>query len=204
MDSPGSVSGWIDRLRAEDEAAVRPLWERYFHQLVQLARKKLRDLPRGAADEEDVALSAFDSFCRHAEQGQFPDLSDRNSLWKLLVTITARKALHLQRDASRKKRRAKHKVLPWAINPNVADREAIFSREPAPEFVAQMAEECSCLLNGLKDFKLRNVALWRMEGYTVVEIAQKLDVVPRSVKRKLSVIRNLWQRQVYSDAKSRT
>lgn len=197
MESVGSVSGWIDRLRAGDEAAVQPLWERYFHQLVQLARKKLRHLPRGPADEEDVALSAFDSFCRHAQQGNYPNLHDRDSLWRLLATITARRASHLQRDASRKKRRGAQDDIPWPweCNPDVGKMERIFSREPDPEFAALMAEECSRLLHGLKDYKLQNVALWRMEGYTVEEIAQKLDMVPRSVKRKLSVIRNIWQRQ---------
>src|SRR5439155_25557985 len=43
MESWRSVSGWIARLKAGDEQAVQPLWERYFHQLVQLARKRLQD-----------------------------------------------------------------------------------------------------------------------------------------------------------------
>ena len=51
-----------------------------------------------------MALSAFDSFCRSAEQGRFPDLADRDSLWRLLVVMTARKATHLRRDEGRQKR----------------------------------------------------------------------------------------------------
>jgi hypothetical protein len=53
------------------------------------------------ADEEDAALSAFDSFCRRAEQGQFPDLKDRDGLWALLVVLTAHKAADLLRDGRR-------------------------------------------------------------------------------------------------------
>src|SRR5205085_531840 len=87
-----------------DAAAVQGLWERYFRRLVALARKKLADAPRRAADEEDVALSAFDSFCRNAERGLFPQLLDRDSLWRLLVVITARKSAHLRRDEGRAKR----------------------------------------------------------------------------------------------------
>jgi ECF sigma factor len=45
-----------------------------------------------------VASSAFASFCRGAEGGRFPLLADRDDLWRLLVPITARKALHLARD----------------------------------------------------------------------------------------------------------
>src|SRR5207249_6675395 len=61
-----SVSAWIDRLKDGDPAAAQPLWERYFGRLVGLARDRLRGAARRAADEEDVALSAFDSFCRGA------------------------------------------------------------------------------------------------------------------------------------------
>ena len=60
-----------------------------------MRRERLRSGPRGAADEEDVVLSAFDSFCRGAAQGRFPRLDDRNNLWSVLVTLTARKAADL-------------------------------------------------------------------------------------------------------------
>jgi hypothetical protein len=33
----------------------------------------------------------------------------------------------------------------------------------------------------------------RMEGYTVEEIARRLKRVPRSVKRKLGIIRRIWK-----------
>src|SRR6516162_145511 len=104
MSSPGSVTAWIAQLRAGDAAAAQPLWEGYYRRLVGLARQRLLGRPRAAADEEDVALSAFDSFCRGAEQGRFPRLADRDNLWQLLVTITARKALQLIRHERRRKR----------------------------------------------------------------------------------------------------
>jgi DNA-directed RNA polymerase specialized sigma24 family protein len=106
MSSEGSVTNWIGQLQAGDPAAAQKLWERYFRRLVGLARKKLQDAPRRAADEEDVALSAFASFCHHAARGQFPQLADRDDLWRLLVTVTSRKALHLRRDEERPKRGA--------------------------------------------------------------------------------------------------
>ena len=197
MESPGSISGWIDRLQAGEQAAVQPLWERYFPLLVKLARKKLQHSPRRAADEEDVALSAFESFCRHAEQGHYPDLSDRNSLWRLLTVITARKASHLLRDAGRKKRGGGKtpKFSTQARDWNSLDLKHVFSQEPNPAFVVLMADEFGFLLRRLRDHKLENLALWRMEGYTIEEIAQKMNVVPRSVKRKLKIIRELWQRE---------
>src|SRR6202034_1431934 len=94
-DADGSVTRWIGDLKAGGAAAAQPLWERYFDRLVRLARNKLRARPRRAAveDEEDAALSAFDSFCRGAARGRFPRLTDRDDLWRLLVVLTVRKAL---------------------------------------------------------------------------------------------------------------
>jgi hypothetical protein len=92
-EGEGSITHWIADLKAGDEDAARQLWQRYFDQLGRLARVKLRSAPRAMADEEDVALSAFHSLCAAAARGGFSELNDRDDLWRLLVTITARKAV---------------------------------------------------------------------------------------------------------------
>jgi DNA-directed RNA polymerase specialized sigma24 family protein len=201
MSSIGSVSHWIGQLKDGDPAAVRKLWESYFPRLVGLARKKLQETPRRAADEEDVALSAFDSFCRGAEQGRFPDLLGRDNLWRLLVIITARKALQLRRREQRQKRgggTVRGDSVFQGV-PEDADEEAgldqVIGREPTPEFAAQVAEEYQHLLAQLQEPALRSTAVWKMEGYSNEEIAAKLACVPRTVERKLALIRTLWSRE---------
>src|SRR5207248_818031 len=94
MSSGGSVTRWVTALKEGDAAAAQPLWERYHRQLVALARRKLDASRRRAADEEDVVQSAFHSFFRGVARGRFPQLNDRDNLWRLLVVITARKALN--------------------------------------------------------------------------------------------------------------
>src|SRR5262249_11503860 len=136
MTAEGSISRWLGRLRAGDRQAVAGLWQRYFERLVTLARGKLRDAPRRAADEEDVALSAFDSLCRGVEEGRFPQLTDRDSLWRLLVVIAARKAAHLKRDAGRRKRGGAERPAAGAET----DLEQVLDAGPTPEFAAQMEE----------------------------------------------------------------
>jgi DNA-directed RNA polymerase specialized sigma24 family protein len=191
MAPDGSVSRLIDGLMVGDATAVQQVWERYFPRLVGLARKHLRETPRAMADEEDVALSAFDSFCRNAEQGRFPQVLDRDGLWRLLVVITVRKAAHLARDQRRQKRRGKAEP---GENPLVL--EEVLSREPSPEFAALAGEEHRRLLRLLGDRELESIALWRMEGFSVEEIAGRLACAPRSVKRKLRLIRAIWQQEV--------
>lgn len=68
--------------------------------------------------------------------------------------------------------------------------------EPTPEFAAQVAEEFQALLNRLTSDELRQVALWKLEGYTNEEIAQKLNVIVRTVERRLWTIRQLWEQEV--------
>jgi hypothetical protein len=60
----GSVTRCIVLLKAGESAAAQEIWDRYFGRLVALARARLRTAARRVADEEDVALSALDSFCR--------------------------------------------------------------------------------------------------------------------------------------------
>jgi DNA-directed RNA polymerase specialized sigma24 family protein len=199
MPSPdGSVTRWIDQLKAGDPAAAQQLWERYFRRLVGLARKRLHGAARRAVDEEDVALSALKSFFRGAERGRFPDLADRDSLWRLLVVMTVRKAMHLRRDEDRQKRGGGMRCV--NNTPSEPDEESVLeqvlSREPTPEFAAQMTEERERLLRGLGDEYLKSVALLRMEGHTVEEIAARMECVARTVKRKLDLIRDIWTKEL--------
>jgi ECF sigma factor len=62
-DNGDSVTRWVNDLKAGDRGeAARLLWQRYFEPLARVAQGRLHAATRGAADGEDVALNAFDSF----------------------------------------------------------------------------------------------------------------------------------------------
>jgi DNA-directed RNA polymerase specialized sigma24 family protein len=187
MSSEDSVTRWVDRLRAGDAGAASRLWDSYFRNMVDLARRKLRGLPCRWADEEDVALSAFKSFCRGAAQGRFPGPIDRDSLWPLLFALTARKVVDLVRHEHRRKRGGPRSEV---------DLDGLPAPQRGPDFAAQVGEECVRLLDSLGDPLLRSVAEWKMEGFTSAEIAGRLGCTERTVERKLRVIRRLWQEEV--------
>jgi DNA-directed RNA polymerase specialized sigma24 family protein len=195
MTSSRSVTQLLGQLKAGDHAAAGPLWERYRRQLLRLARKRLQGSPRRAADEEDVALSAFFSFCRGAERGQFQELLDRDDLEQLLLVITTRKALR-QLNYERRQKRGGGQAEPGAEAEGPLALEQIPAREFPPELAAQMAEECQRLLDGLGDPQLRLIALWKLEGDTADEIAAKLGRAPRTIERKLQRIRSLWEKEI--------
>jgi DNA-directed RNA polymerase specialized sigma24 family protein len=199
MSSSGSITHWISRLKSGDPAAAQKLWEAYFHRLVGLARKRLQGAPRRAADEEDVALSAFASFCRRAERGQFPRLHDRDDLWHLLMVITTRKALDQARHGRRQKRGGVAPNPGPLPEPEATAEELaldqLTSPEPTPEFAAQVADECRRLLDRLGTDELRAIAVWKMEGYSNEEIAALQGWALRTVERRLRVIRSLWSQE---------
>jgi DNA-directed RNA polymerase specialized sigma24 family protein len=199
MSSPGSVSHWIAALKGGDPAAAQPLWERYYRRLVALARKKLQTARR-AADEEDVVQNAFHSFFRAVAQGRFPQLSDRDSLWRLLVVITAHKALRQIDHEYRQKRGGgtpQGRLGIYTIGPETeAALVQVVGAEPTPDFAAQVAEEYGRLLDLLGDQTLRQVAVWKMEGYGNDEIADMLACSRRTVARKLDAIRILWGKEL--------
>ncbi len=197
MSAAGSVTHWIEQLKAGDRRAAQPLWENYFRLLVEHARWKLAGLPRRAADEEDVALSAFDSFCRGAAQGRFPQLDDRQDLWQLLVLLTDRKAINLVHHERRLKRGGDKVHLRQSDSVGAEQALAqVLSREPSPEFAAQVAEEYQRLLQLLDDAELEQVAIRKLEGYTVKEIAAQLQLMPRTVQRRLQLIRHIWEQEL--------
>lgn len=198
-DDMGSVTLWVGDLKAGDHDAAQKLWERYFDKLVNVARSKLRAARRPGVDEdeEDAALSAFESLCDGAAHGRFPKLADRDDLWRLLVVITARKAVDQMQRRGRQKRGGGRVVGESALAGSNPDNELggldqMIGAEPTPEFAAMVAEEHRRLLDLLGDDTLRKIAVWKMEGYTNEEIRQKLGCSLRTVANKLELIRRTW------------
>ena len=193
--SPGdSITPWLSLLRAGHPEAAQRIWDRYFRRLVGLARKKLHGRRLGVADEEDVAINALDSFCRNARAGNFPQLTDGDGLWRLLVVITARKAVRLLRDEGRQKRGGGRETLtgPLDSDGNQPAVEQLIGNEPSPEFAAQVAEEYERLLSLLDDDQ-RKIAIAKLEGLTNEQIAARFDWALRTVERRLKLIRKIWE-----------
>lgn len=189
------VTQWIKRLKDGDDAATELVWGEYFEKLVRLARRRLADASRREADEEDIALSAFQSFFAGVKEGRFPKLDDRNDLWKILVVITTRKT-HAHRRRNTAQKRGGGEVRGDSVF-QMVDKDSGFHQvegsEPSPDLAAEVADECLRLLDDLGDEKLREVALCKLTGYTNEEIATKLGCTPRTIERKLELIRSKWK-----------
>jgi RNA polymerase sigma factor (sigma-70 family) len=190
MNPDNTVTTWIHLLQAGETQAAQRLWERYFPRLLEVARAKLYGTAKQVADEEDVALSAFHNFVQAVAQKQIPQLGSRDDLWRALVLITAGKAVDQRRRQQSRKRgggRPPDRLSDWQ------EVDQVVGVEPDPAFAAQIAEEFQALLGRLADDRLREIALLKLEGYTNEEIAERLNCSPRSVTRRLTVIRRIWE-----------
>ena len=137
--------------------------------------------------------SAFDSFCAAATRGRFPRLDDRDDLWRVLVTVTERKAVNLLRRQRRLKRgggRVANEADVAGPGEGLLDRVA--GTAPTPEFAAMVAEEYRRRLAALPTEPLRRIAVLKLEGYSNEEIAGRMGLGLRSVVRKLDLIRRTW------------
>jgi RNA polymerase sigma factor (sigma-70 family) len=189
-----SVTQWIAQLKDGDQIAAARLWDRYLQSLIRLAYRKLRDAPRGVADENDIVVTAFNHFLQGVQTNRFRKLDDRHDLWQILVMLTERRAVdRLRREATA----SKH--LPSESHRRSDDSsqgssplDRLADERPTPEFAVEATEECGVLLNLLPDEATRMVAIWKMEGYANREIADKLGVTERTVGRKLEEIREQW------------
>ncbi len=193
MKNEPSATALISKLRNGDEEAARLLWDRFFAQLITLTRSRLQTSSRAMSDEEDIVLSAMKSFCIGMRNGRFPELSNRESLWRLLLTITLRKIADKQNYDRRGKRDVEKQQL---NNSPDADQNAevnsFVSREPNPEIAAECAEQISRLLESLENEDLKKVAIMKMEGYTNIEVANDIKCSLTSIERKLRTIRSIW------------
>ncbi len=207
--SENSLFEWYSALRDGRQQATERLWQLYFQRMVDVARQKLRGVNLAAYDEEDVALSAFKSFCRGLQEGQIAIVGEAWNLWPLLVSMTVRKAIdHVRHEGRLKRGGPGAKASPFSAGetseagPLYAKREQLIgweqvaAFEPSPEMIVVATEFFEQLLDTLEqtgDSSLPEIAVASLKGYDNLEIANSLGCTVRTVQRKLKTIRKLWE-----------
>lgn len=183
-------------MKAGDSAAATCIWERYFDRLVRSVRARLYGQNRAVSDEEDVALSVFESFYNAAENGRFPDLSDRHDLWRLLLRMAARKVVDKRRYDLRQRRGGNVRL--HSLDRAADDEQVIeaIGDEPSPEMVLMTQEAVEQLFSHLGVGQLRDLAGGKLEGHTNAELAQRFGCSERTIERRLNLIREKLQQEL--------
>ena len=199
MPDSDAITNWIHGLKAGEQESVEKLWRFYFQKLQRLVARKLPFHAKRVFDEEDVALSAFQSFLAGVYEGRFPQMEDRENLWRVLALIAARKAQAYLRHNNRQKRGGGKLVgesVLKSADGAVVGMDLLASDDVDPEFAAQFVDECDRLLDLLANDDLRAIALLKMKGHTIDEIAQTTTCTKRAVQRRLEIIRRTWKEEL--------
>ncbi|MFM7116703.1 MAG: ECF-type sigma factor [Planctomycetota bacterium] len=199
MDSSDDLSSSLGELLNKAPQEAEAIWAEFFPRMLKLAKVKLGGMQLRTFDEEDVALSAMNSFFRGKNDGRFERLDSRDEMWRLLATITVRKVTSQRRKAMADKRGA-GAIRGESIffNPANADSSMIaglgnFSDDRLlPDTTEEILKNCEHLLEKLDDEKLRRTAIMRLEGFSNQEISEELGCSVARTKQRLQRIRELW------------
>ncbi len=170
-----------------NEAAVQ-LFNRFANRLIALARKQLDSRVLQKEDPEDVMQSVFRSFLGRHATGQLGSFETWDNLWAMLVVMTQRKCGHRMEyfHAVRRDVRREVPAVPMEDSSNV-DLGAQ-SSEPTPSEAAMLTETVEQLLASLPQ-RQREIVSLTLQGYTPIEISERLDCTERTVYRVLERVR---------------
>lgn len=172
----------LRRLRGGSDQAATEIFLRYARRLHALARARCSaDLAR-RVDSDDIVQSAFKSFFRGVSQGYY-DVPAGQQLWNLLLVI----GLNKIRAQGNFHRAARRDVRRTAGEPLLEDhaRHKPSGDENALAVLQMVIAETVERLPASH----RPIALLRLEGYEVAEIADRVGRSRRTVERVLQDFR---------------
>lgn len=184
--SIGSVTVWVKQLPAGDLAAQEAIFRRYQEPLVAYAAFRLKQLGVRATEADDIAQEVFMGLFRRTVDGKMPDLIDRDDLWLKLRRICGDRV----KDARRKRTLNTESALGDGVDVSVVGLARV---------AEQHFDDCVLTLeHGLLQHYLRQrspdlpeIASLRMQGYSIDQIAEKLQLPPRTVDRRVQWINEL-------------
>lgn len=198
MEAPQSahVTQWLRQLEKGDSTAFGKLWECYFQQIHRVVNRKVRDVPQGVLDSEEIVMSVFESLWRSANEGRMQTVANRDELSGMLLTFVKHKVVDHIRRSLAKFRLPDDPVVSFSNSSGKQILERLTGHEAPVVAEAIMREEYLRALDMLSDDQMREIAVLHLQGLTTREIAVSVDVSDPTVTRKLRCIRGIWQKEL--------
>src|SRR5690349_17972640 len=181
----------IDLWRQGDQDAARQIVERYIDRLLVLARRRISQRLASRVDAEDIVQSVFRSFFVRAKDGRFV-FAEQDDLCKLLVRITLHKTLRqvafhkaAKRDASAETDQGEH---------HQERLLALLDREPTPEAEVAFLDQLEHFFGQLRPQE-REILEMRLQGFSNDEIAKKLNIYDRKIRRVIEHVRAIAEKE---------
>ena len=193
-----SLESVMSRLRQGDQDAATLIFHRFVNRLTALASRQFDARFRAKTDAEDVVQSVYKSFFLRDGRSPF-DLSDWDSLWSLLATITIRKC-HDKRSFWLAARRSVGREFdPKPTESRPSGWESL-DRSPTPLEATVLAEILETILGELTP-QHRSIAELSFQGFTALEAAAQCQCSERTVGRVIARIKDRLK-EIDSDGQS--
>lgn len=190
MAKDRSVDSFVNSLRQGDPGATKEVFDQYVDRLVAMARKRISQRLASRIDAEDIVQSVFRTFFHRAKQGQF-EFNDPDDICKMLARITAHKTFRQIAHHQAGKRDAGRDA---GSGDDAQDLVVnLASREPSPDEAAMLLDQMEHFLAQLKP-EDREILELRMQGFATLEIAKKLNITDRKIRRLMERMRALAAR----------
>jgi RNA polymerase sigma-70 factor (ECF subfamily) len=187
---PGDLDLIAD-FKAGSEAAARELFDRYCARLMQLARRRIGQRMTSRVDPEDILQSTFRTFFNRLRNDEF-SFREEDDLFKLLVRLTVRKTLRQITFHRAAKRNPELEAAQAGDDQDLLRQ--ITADEPSPEAAVALVEEFETFMGQLAPLDRQVLAL-RLQGYSTVEIAERIGSYDRKIRRILNRIETLARGQ---------
>jgi RNA polymerase sigma factor (sigma-70 family) len=191
MPEPSGECHLVELSRAGDQEAARKLFDEYVERLIIYARAHISQRLASRIDPEDVVQSVFRTFFGRLKNGNF-HVTDEDDLCRLLVRITAHKTLrqiHFHQAAKRDARQEQGHG-----DPERGDLLNLLAREPSPEITVAFLDHLEHFLSRLRPQE-REILELRVQGFSNQEIADRLGIYDRKIRRVLERIRGVAERE---------
>jgi len=188
----------------DDPAFIEELWDAFYPRVKLAVLSRVRSIQRPVADESGIALSAFHSFIENARNGKFPNLVDQDEMWRLVKRIAIRKTSDVRKNLLAQKRGGGAIVFGQSdFSDDSGLSQGIHSasdRHGEPSEPVEVADLLNTMLQRLPDARHQDVILLKLQGASVVTIAECLGTTTRTIQRILKKIEQSWQSVLLEDS----
>lgn len=175
----------VAKASAGDQEAARLIVNRYMERLWEAARKRISLRFASRVDPDDVVQSVFRTFFVRNKKGEFV-IHDDDDLCKLLMRITINKTLRQIAKQRAGKRNPEREI---GQGPDSGDcLQDISGREPTADEELAFLDHLEHFLGKLSPQE-RDILEMRLQGHSNEDIAQKLGVYDRKIRRVIERIR---------------
>ena len=188
---PNSVEAFVNSLRQGDPDASQKVFDQYVDKMVAMARKRISQRLASRIDAEDVVQSVFRTFFHRTKEGEF-EFHDPEDICKTLAKITMHKVFRQVAHHQAAKRDASRELGSGDDGQDLVVN--LVSREPSPEETTELLDHMENFLSKLKPQE-REILELRMQGFSTVDIAKRLGILDRKIRRLMERLRGLASRQ---------